>query len=114
MLIPRRFPGPLAITIIIIINYFGDSKSIFSIYDLNGLKLRTFNWVLFKMLLVLLHCSRAARMNELTEPLQVCYGFVHQLRVSGNGFQPGQKEIRIFQNCLKCLEPKYINCPLNI
>lgn len=41
---------------------------------------------------MLLHCSHAAAVNQLPEPLQVCYGFVHQLCVSGDGLQPGWPE----------------------
>lgn len=54
----------------------------------------TFNWLLLELLLVLLHCSHTAAMNQLPESLQVCYRFVHQLCVPGDGLQPGRKDWR--------------------
>lgn len=59
----------------------------------------TFNWVLFKVLLVLLHRSHTAGVNQFTKSLQVCYGFVNQLRVSGDGLQPGYNKTTWLQ-CL--------------
>lgn len=85
MLIPRRFPGPLAGAAVCVFSFIGpffetvqtDSRSV----------KRTFHWVLLHLLLVLLHRCHAAGVNQLPESLQVSYGFVHQLRVSGDGFQ---------------------------
>lgn len=53
----------------------------------------TFNWVVFEMLLMLLHRSHAAGMNQFSESLQISYGFVNQLRVSGDGLQPRNKNV---------------------
>lgn len=53
---------------------------------------RTFHRVLLHLLLVLLHRRNAAGVNQLPESLQVSDGFVHQLRVSGDGFQPEHKD----------------------
>lgn len=88
MLIPRRFPGPLAG-----ISTFSHFVSSLQTYHLEvscaGKESQTFNWVLFKVFFVLLHRRHTAGVNQLSKPLQICDGFVHQLRVSGDGLQPG-------------------------
>lgn len=105
MLIPRRFPGPLAGTMLCVM--FGREQNILK--KMFQCRQQTFNWVLLQLLLVLLYRRHTAGVNQLTEPLQVCYGFVHQLRVSSNGLQPGrnmfvqisQKQSNAMKTCRK-------------
>ena len=59
----------------------------------------TFNWVLFKVLLVLLHCSHTASVNQFTESLQVCDGLVNQLGVSGDALQPEHRAEHLTALC---------------
>lgn len=87
MLIPRRFPGPLAGRVVDVFFRRVQENMLISNKPKTD-RHYTFHWVLFKLLLVLLHCSHTAGVNQFAESLQVSYGFVNQLRVSGDGFQP--------------------------